>query len=65
MTADEHEPPLSDSERKTLREMMERDRRASWVWSILRVWSTWIVAIVAALTVGWDFLKRIAKAAVE
>ncbi len=63
--SDEREPPLTEQERRDLRRMLEQDRRASWAWSTIRVWSTWIVAIVAALTVGWDFLRRLAKAAVE
>lgn len=62
---DEREPPLTDSERREVRQMLEQNRRASWAWSTLRVWSTWIVALVAALTVGWDFIRRLAKAAIE
>ena len=61
----EKEPPLTDGERRAVREMLERDRRASWAWSTLRVWSTWIVAVIAAVTVGWEFLRKIVRAAVE
>lgn len=63
--SEDREPPLSDQERKALRLMLERDRRAAWAWSQIRMYSTIIVAVVAAVTVAWDFLKRIAKAAIE
>lgn len=61
MEDDQKESPLTDAERRELRELLERDRRATWAWSTARVWSTWIVAVIAMMTVGLDFLKRIVK----
>ena len=62
---DEREPPLSEDERRALRHMIERDRRAAWLWSTIRVWVTWGAAVGIGLTVMWDTLRRIAKAAIE
>lgn len=67
MSADEEdrEPPLTEQERKAIRQMLERDRRAAWVFSTLRIWATWAAAIGVSITVMWDVLKKIAKAAVS
>ena len=61
----EDDQPLTAKERRKLRDMIQRDDRAAWAWSILRTWALWISAMVAGITVGWEFIKRLAKAAVE
>lgn len=57
--------PLTAGERRKLRDMMMRDARAAWAWSIIRTTALWVSAVVMGVTVGWEFLKRIAKAAIE
>ena len=56
---DEEEPQLSPSERRELRQMMERDRRAKWLASTIRVWALWITAVLAALGFGFDAIKKV------
>lgn len=62
---DEEEPQLSPSERRELRQMMERDRRAKWLASTIRVWALWITAVLAALGFGFDAIKKVVRTAVS
>lgn len=52
------EPPLTDEELHRLRQLLQADDRAVWLWSAIKVWSTWIAAVIVAVTLGWDALKR-------
>lgn len=63
-TIEGSEPPLTDEERRALRDLIVRDARAKWLMSTLRVWATWIAAVFLAISVGWDSIKRVVKAAV-
>ena len=38
------------------------DRRAVWLWSTVKVWATWIAAVIVGVTMGWDALKKIVLA---
>jgi hypothetical protein len=51
-------PDLTDDERKALRELLERERRVTWLWSSARTWAVWIAAVVGGLTIGWDSVKK-------
>ena len=57
--------PLTDDELIALRIMLEKERRTVWLWSTLRVWAGWIVAVAgayfAAKTLFADVVTRFAK----
>jgi len=44
MVDEKHEPPLTDDELKAIRETIEQDKRAKWLWASIRLWCTWIAA---------------------
>lgn len=54
--------PLHPDEIARLREMLKSEDRAVWFWSTVKVWATWIAAVVLGLTMGWDALKKIVQA---
>lgn len=56
-----NEPPLTDAELKEVRELLESDRRAKWLWSTLRTWSLWLGGVFGAITLTWDSLARVVK----
>lgn len=55
---------LTEEEVAELREMLEEERRAKWLWSSIRVWSIWIAAVVGGMTVFWDSATRILRSMV-
>lgn len=55
------QPPLTDAELVELRELLESDRRAKWLWSTLRTWSLWLGGVIGAITLTWDSLARVVK----
>ena len=58
----EHKP-LTDDELKLVREIIEKDKRWRWLATGMRNVAAWIVAILAALTIGWDWFVKIIKGA--
>ena len=38
--------PLTEDEIAEFRILLEKDRRATWVWSTIRVWGSWIASIL-------------------
>jgi hypothetical protein len=54
-------PELSADEIAAVRELLERDRRVTWLWSTARTWAVWIAAVVGGVTIGWDTLAKIVR----
>lgn len=61
MDQDDDDHPLSRREIALLREIIDRDRRAAWLWASARVWALWIAAVIGAWTLGWDALTRLVR----
>jgi hypothetical protein len=43
---------LSDDELKYLRERMEQDARASWLWKQIRTWLPWVATTISVIGSG-------------
>ena len=56
---------LSAEEIKHVREIIEKDKRWRWLATGMRNVAAWIVAILAAITIGWDWLVRVIKGAAQ
>jgi len=54
------ERPLSDSEIRELRVLMEADRRLKWLWKSIRVTAIWVAAVAGTVSIGWDMLIKLA-----
>ena len=52
---------LTDDEVLVLRQMIESEKNMKWLWSTLRNWSVWIVAIITGATVGYNALVDVVK----
>jgi hypothetical protein len=48
-----------------LRDLLESKKRKEWLWDTLKVWATWIAAILVGITMSWEALKRVVKAIAE
>jgi hypothetical protein len=59
---DEEVQPLSESEIQQLRGLLKSEDRAVWFWATLKVWSTWLAAVILGVTLGWDALKKLVQA---
>lgn len=59
---DEPENPLTDEEIVRLRSLLTANDRAVWFWATLKVWSTWLAAVLLGITLGWDALKKLVQA---
>ncbi len=44
----EDERPFTATERREMRQMLEREKRVIWFGATARVWAGWIAALVAA-----------------
>ena len=53
---------LTPKELEAVRELILADRRTVWLWSTIKVWATWIAAVMVGVTMGWDGLKKIIAA---
>ena len=49
-----HEAPLTDKELIEIRQIIESDRRAKWLWSTVRAISVWVAAVIAGATLLLD-----------
>lgn len=56
-----NKPALTDEEVQELRELLEREKRVTWLWSTARTWAVWIAAVVGGVTIGWDTLSKIIR----
>jgi hypothetical protein len=57
-----HEPELTDEEKIEIRSIIEKDKRWKWLATTMRNVAAWIVAVIAGLTLGYDWLvKAISK----
>lgn len=61
--ADTIKQPLTDAEIEKLRKMLTSEERVQWAWATARTWATWIAAVGLGVTVGWDWVVRLVKAA--
>lgn len=61
-TNDDSVPPLTEDEIEKLRGLLRSDDRVVWFWSTLKVWATWIAAVLLGITLGWDALKKLVAA---
>ena len=61
----EHEPSLTDSEIRKIRDLLQSDSRARWLWETARVWAVWISAVVFGFTIGIDTLKKALSALIS
>ena len=52
---------LTDDEVNMLRQMIQSEKNMKWLWSTLRNWSVWIVAIITGATVGYNALSDVIK----
>jgi hypothetical protein len=48
-----------------LRDLLESKKRKEWLWDTMKVWATWVAAILVGITMSWEALKRLAKALAE
>lgn len=62
MPDDAEPPPLRPDELIRVREMFKSEDRAVWFWGTVKVWATWIAAVVLGVSMGWDALKKIVQA---
>lgn len=58
-------PQLSEEELRAIRDIIQSEQRAKWLWSSIRVWSIWIAGILTALSMGWETVVAVIKAAVN
>jgi hypothetical protein len=56
-------PPLTDEEVEKLRELLEHEKRVRWFWSTARTWAVGLAAIIGGVTIGWDTIVKIIRAA--
>lgn len=45
----EKEPPLTDEERRWLRDVKANDEKVVWFWKLVRMWAAWIAGGVLAV----------------
>ncbi len=53
---------LSRSELLAVRDLLDRDKRATWLWSSMRVWALWIAAVIGGWAIGWEALGKLLRA---
>ena len=46
----------------SLRSLLESKKRKEWLWDTLKVWATWVAALLVGITMSWEALKKIVKA---
>ncbi len=56
MIAQSDEPQLTAEERKAIRQLLLEESHARWLWSSIRIWATWIAAIVVFLITIQDWV---------
>ena len=65
MTDQELEPPLTQEELKRIREDLESSARAKWLRAHVKAVLAWVAGVIISITLIWDFLKNVIKAAVQ
>ena len=56
---------LNEEEITLIREIIVKDKRWHWLATMTRNVAAWVVGIIAAMTIGWDWLVRVIKGAVQ
>jgi hypothetical protein len=59
--SDIDERPLSAAEINAVRELLDNDKRARWLWASLRVWAIWVASFLGAWIIGWESLSKVVK----
>lgn len=66
---DNRTPPgerqLTDDELREVRDIIQADKRAKWLWASIRTGGVWMAAVLGGATLFWDSVVRIAKAMVD
>ncbi len=44
-----------------LRDLLESKKRKEWLWDTMKVWATWVAAILVGITMSWEALKKLVK----
>jgi len=57
--------PLNEAEIVFLREIIEKDKRWTWLAAVLRNTAAYIAVLVGGLTLFWDFISKILKGMVK
>lgn len=55
------EPPLTESELKELRDLLEADRRAKWLMSKIKAIALWAAAVIGGLTLTGETIIKVLK----
>lgn len=50
--------PFTASERRSLRDIIERDSKARWLASTIRAWGAWAAAVLVGIMAFSDGLKK-------
>lgn len=57
-------PPLTEAEVQYIRSIIEQDKRVDWFWRTIRVWATWLAAVITGFMLSWDTLVKFVQHAV-
>ena len=57
-------PPLTEAEVQYIRPIIEQDKRVDWFWRTIRVWATWLSAVITGFMLSWDTLVEFVQHAV-
>lgn len=52
---------LSPDEIKAMRELVEHDKRAKWLWASVRNFSVWLVAVIGGISLAYESLITAVK----
>ena len=65
-TAAEHqERELTDEEIREVRAIIEADKRANWLWALIRTGSIWVAAVLGALMLTWEAIVKALRAIIS
>lgn len=56
---------LTEEEVKQIREILQNEQRAKWLWSSIRVWSIWIAGVITAISITWGTFVEIIRSVVQ
>lgn len=56
MPENDTQQQLTTEELEALREIIEADKRAKWLWASIRNIAVWVAAVIGGLSLAWDGL---------
>ena len=56
MPENDNQQQLTAEELKALREIIEADKRAKWLWATIRNIAVWVAAVIGGISLAWDGL---------